>query len=215
MVQQICPSCGTTTENGKKFCTYCGAELSEVNEAVTTSGAPPQSQTTDKILIKGWDVSPDRIDKYEKMMSTDLIGAPIITSKCVLDSENGFLIVSDNGFAWRIKVGASGLFKIGGTTRMMATAGKSKWVRWHDVANITYKKDGQVLVELKIRKKGSLKLDKKGNYKIKKWKLTIRQNKGEPKVNFKQRQQFFSNIMLEIFNRNKVETDPPTSDSRM
>jgi len=32
-------------------------------------------------IISGWEVSPDRIKKYEKMMSTDDVGDPIITSK--------------------------------------------------------------------------------------------------------------------------------------
>ena len=213
MVQQKCPSCGAATETGKKFCTYCGAELSEINEAAPTSGAPPQLQTTGGKLIKGWEVSPDRIDKYEKMISSDPIGDPIITSKCVLDSENGLLIVSDNGFAWRIKMG----FRHAGIMRAAMSSGKSKWIRWHDVANMITTKNSQVRVELKIRKKGSLILDKKGNYKVKRWKLTIRQNKGEPKAQWKQRLESYNNIMLEIFNRNKVEkgNDPPTSDSRL
>ncbi len=207
-----CPNCDKDLENNQKFCTYCGTQLSEGNETITSSRAPPQSQTTNqraevrKNLLEGWEVSPDRINMYEKILSTDPIGDPIITSKCVLDNENGFLIVSDNGFSWRIKMGMrSGL----------ASSGKSKWVRWHDVANIIPKKYGQILVELKIRKKGSLLIDKKGIPKIKKWKLTIRQNKGEQKDHFRQRQPNFNQIMSEIHNKNKVDIDPPTSDSRM
>jgi len=84
----------------------------------------------------------------------------------------------------------------------LISAGKSKWIRWHNVANIIPKKDGQILVEIKLRKWGSLILDNKGYYKIKKWKLTIRQNKGEPKPNFRQRQGYFHNIMSEIYNHN-------------
>lgn len=210
-----CPACGKAMKAGAKFCTSCGVKLSEFDANIATSEAPPQPQTAaataNNKLIKGWELSPDRFDMYEKMMAMDPIGDPIITSKCVLDSENGLLIVSDDGFAWRIKMG----FKQAGIIRAAMSSGKSKWVRWHDVANIIPKKNSQVLVELKIRKNGSLILDKKGNCKIKRWKLTIRQNKGEPKPQWKQRLESYNNIMLEIFNRNKVETDPPTSDSRM
>ncbi len=162
-------------------------------------------------IMEGWEVSPDRIDMYEKMQSMDAIGEPIITSKCVLDKDNGFLVVSDDGFAWRIKMG----MRQAGIMRAAMSSGKSKWVRWHDVANITPKKNGQILVHLKIRKKGALLKDKKGNYKVKKWKLTIRKAKGEEKDSFKQRLETFNTIMLEIFSRNAVKEDPPTSDSRM
>ena len=158
-------------------------------------------------ILEGWEVSPDRIAKYEKMLSSDpMIGDPLLTSKCKLDRENGLLLVSDNGFAWRVQAGM---------TTSMYSMGKSKWIRWHDVANIIPKKNGQELVELKIRKGGSLILDKKGNYKIKKWKLTIKPNKGEPKADWNVRLSSFNNMMLEIFNHNKVETDPDTSDTRM
>ncbi len=156
--------------------------------------------------MKGWEVSPDRVSIFEKILSSDPIDDPIITSKCKLDNENGFLIVSDNGFSWRIKMGMrSGI----------ASSGKSKWVRWHDVADIVPKKPGQILVLLKIRKKGSLLIDKKGNPKIKKWKLTLNKNKNEPTDHFRQRQPYFNQIMSEIHNNNKVDIDPPTSDSRM
>ena len=162
-------------------------------------------------ILRGWELSPDSVKRYEKMMSTDPIGDPLLTSKCVLDKDNGLLIVSDSGFAWRLKPGMRQASVMGAATGV----GKSKWVRWYDVANITPKKVGQSIVELKLRKNGSLMLDKKGNYKIKKWKLTIRQNKGEPKADFRVRQSSFTNMMLEIFNHNKVETDPETSESRM
>jgi len=158
-------------------------------------------------ILEGWEVSPDRIAKYEKMLSSDpMIGDPLLTSKCKLDRENGLLLVSDNGFAWRIQMGF---------TTGFGSTGKSKWIRWHDVADIIPKKNGQILVELKIRKRGSLLLDKNDNIKIKKWKFTIKPNKGEPKAHWLQRQGSFNNMMLEIFNHNKVETDPDTSDSRM
>lgn len=153
--------------------------------------------------MEGWEVSRDRIEKYQKMLSMDAVGDPIITSKCKLDRANGFLIVSDNGYAWRITGGSA------------ISAGSSKWIRWHDVANLIQTKPGQILVEMKLRKKGLLIADKFGNPKIKKWKLTIKPNKGEPGANFKQRQQYFHNLTSQIYNRNKVVTDPPTSDSRM
>jgi len=123
-----------------------------------------------------------------------------------IDKENGFLVVADNGFAWRIKMGF---------TTGLASAGKSKWVRWHDVANIAPKKDGQILMELKLRKKGNLIKDGKGNYKLKKWKLTMQPNKGEPKANFLERRKQFNSLMIDLFLQHKTDTDPPTSDSRM
>ena len=58
--------------------------------------------------------------------------------------------------------------------RAAMSAGKHKWVRWHDLAGIIPKKPGVLIVEIKIRKKGSLLLDKKGNYKTKKWKLKVK-----------------------------------------
>ena len=73
---------------------------------------------------------------------------------------------------------------------------------------------GQVIVELKIRKGGALIYDKKGRYKVKRWKLTIRQNKGEDKTNFKARLSSFNSIMIDLFNKHRVQTDPPSSDSR-
>ncbi|KKN27520.1 hypothetical protein LCGC14_0863760 [marine sediment metagenome] len=156
--------------------------------------------------MEGWELSPDRYKIYEKIMSMDPVGDPMIVTKCVLDSERGLLVASDNGFSWRLKAGM-------GTS--MYSRGKSKWVRWYDVANIIPKKKGQVLVELKLRKNGSLILDKQGHPKIKKWKLTIRPHKDEPKSNYSQRQDYFHQILSDIYTRNRVEIDPPTSDSRI
>ncbi|MFX1478744.1 MAG: hypothetical protein ACFFCI_11500 [Promethearchaeota archaeon] len=149
---------------------------------------------------------------YGEMMNADDVGDPTITTKCVLDKDNGFLIVSDNGFAWKIVWGARQAM---GPAWKMGQIGKSKWVRWHDVADVMPKKPGQVLVSLKIRKNGALVTDKKGVIKVKRWKLTIRANKGEPKATFKQRQPLFNQIMLDLFNQKKGEPDPPTSDSRI
>ncbi len=158
-------------------------------------------------IMEGWEVSPDRVEKYEKMVSQDDVGDPIITSKCRLSNENGFLVMSDNGFAWRIQV----TYMRGSLMSM----GKSKWVRWHDVYNIQQKKPGVIYVWVIKRKNGALIPGKKGIPKQKKWALILQQNKHEPKPHFRQRQADFFNIMAQIFERNRVETIPPTSDSRI
>ena len=92
---------------------------------------------------------------------------------------------------------------------------KSKWVRWHDVAGFQPKKPGVLVIELKIRKKGALILDKKGNYKIKKWKFTIQQSKREEKAKFRERQNNFNDIMVGLMGKYRGDTDPETSDSRI
>ncbi len=159
-------------------------------------------------IIEGWDVSPDRFKQFEKIMSEYPIDDPIITSRCKLDKEYGLLVVSENGFAWRIRTGGSGFYGY-------MSSGKSKWIRWYDVANLNLKKKGQVLVEIKVRKGGILKVDKKGNPITKKWKLTINQNKGEDKSHWKQREENFFDILSKIYERNKTDKDPETSDSVM
>ncbi|MGB5909821.1 MAG: hypothetical protein WBH31_01370 [Promethearchaeia archaeon] len=158
-------------------------------------------------IMEGWEVSPDRVEKYEKMMGQDDVGDPIITSKCRLSKENGFLIVTDNGFAWRIQV----TYMRGS----MYSMGKSKWVRWHDVNNIQLQKPGVIILWVNKRKNGELIIDGKGNPKLKKWKLILQQNKNEPKPHFRQRQADFFNIFAEIYNRNRVEEIPSRSDSRI
>ena len=161
MVQQeksICPECGVAPKIGQKFCTFCGAKLSEVNATEPTSGAPPPLLTTDDnyFPIKGWEVSYDRTNMYLLMMANLPIGNPIIASKCRLGGTKGFLIVSDNGFAWRFK------WSILNPEHGYCNV----WIRWHDVAIIIPKKKGQVLVVIKKRKKGSLKFNRKGLYII-------------------------------------------------
>lgn len=158
--------------------------------------------------MSGWEVSSDRVDKYEKMLSSDPIGDPIITSKCRLARENGLLIASNNGFAWRIQMTAM--------RGSIYSAGKSKWVRWHDVDRIDLKKEGVLITYIKVRGKGgTLKIDGKGNPKLKKWPLILIQNKNEDKGHFLQRRSAFFSIMSDIFTQNKGDTDPPTSDSRI
>jgi len=158
-------------------------------------------------IISGWEVSSDRVDKFEKMLSTDPVGDPIITSKCRLGKDNGLLVASNNGFAWRIQAGY-------GTA--MYSMGKSKLVRWHDVGRIDTRKEGFLVVYLKVRdKQGNLKIDGKGNPKLKKWGLYLNKNKNEDKGHYLQRRSAFHGIMSDIFNQNKGDTDPPTSDSRI
>ncbi len=158
-------------------------------------------------IMSGWEVSPDRVEKYEKIMSSDPVGDPIITSKCKLGNENGFLVASNNGFSWRIKMGM-------GTS--MYSSGKSKWIRWHDVSRIDLKKVGIIYAYIKARdKNGNLKVDGRGDPKLKKWALKCHPNKNEDKGHYVQRRADFYNIMSDIFNQNKSDTDPPTSDSRM
>lgn len=164
-------------------------------------------------IKEGWEISPDRMKWYEKMSEMDPIGDPVITSKCKLGSNNGFLIVGSNGFSWRIKISGAEIFWAGALAAI--DSGKNKWVRWYDVANITPKEDGLVIVELKLRKNGALQLDKKGKPKTIKWRLRVAQNKDEKSANWLSRFYTFNDVMLEIFNQYKVETDPPLSDSRM
>ena len=158
-------------------------------------------------ILDGWEVSSDRVEKFEKIISSDPIGDPLIASKCRLGKDNGLIVASNNGFAWRIQTGFS---------TSMYSMGKSKWVRWHDVDRIDLKKEGFLLAYIKVRdKNGTLKLDGKGNAKLKKWALILNRNKDEDKGYFMQRRSAFFGVMSDIFNQNKGDTDPPTSDSRI
>ncbi|MHA2394425.1 MAG: hypothetical protein ACXAEX_21005 [Promethearchaeota archaeon] len=169
-------------------------------------------------IIEGWEVSPDRHEKFEKMLSTDPIGDPLLTTKCMLGSDHGFLVVSDNGLAWRIQITY-------GTTAPVFKTGKSKWIRWHDVANIIpisgqkmgtkTNKPGWVFLEVKRRKKGTLVTDKRGNPKTKKWRLIIRPNKNEEKSHFNQRLATFYDLLMELFNKFRIDENLPISDSRI
>jgi len=162
-------------------------------------------------IMSGWEVSPDRIEKYEKMLSSDPVGDPIITSKCKLRAgrslDNGLLIASNNGIAWRIQAGY-------GTP--MYSHGKSKWIRWHDVEKFMEKKGKRVYIFIKARaKNGPVKIDGKGNPKLKKWFFMLDKNKDEEKEHYLQRRAAFYDILTDIWNQNKGDTDPPTSDSRL
>ena len=157
-------------------------------------------------MIEGWEVSPDRVEMLEKILASDDVGDPVFTSKCKLGADNGLLVASDNGFAWRLKMGMN---------TSLYSAGKSKWVRWHDVAGFIPKKPGVLITQVKVRKKGDLIIDGKGNPKVKKWPMKIAQNKNEDKAHFRQRQEVFNQLMMDIWNKNRGDTDPPTSDSRI
>ena len=157
-------------------------------------------------IREGWELSPDRQDMFDKMMGMDPVGDPIITSKCHLGKDNGLLVVSNNGIAWRLKAGYSTSFY---------EMGKSKWVRWHDVGDLVPRKPGQLLAYIKLRKNGELKLDKKGNIKLVKWPFMVDRNKDEDKALFAQRKAVFNDVMLELFNQYRTASDPPTSDSRI
>jgi len=99
--------------------------------------------------MQGWEISPDRIKIYEKMMENDSIGDPIITSKCLLEgprifSKKGVLIASTNGFAWRSKTSVGtvvGAAVIGGALLAgSAAAVKYEWIRWHDYGVLPLKR---------------------------------------------------------------------------
>lgn len=156
--------------------------------------------------MEGWELSPDRQQQYDIIMERYPVGDPILISKCRFEPENGLIVVSDNGFAWRMKGGFKGSFGV---------HGKNKWVRWHDIAEIKLKKKGQLLLLIKTRKNGELKLNRKGKPKTKKYILTLKPNQGEEKAKWKLRRENFYNIFSEIYNKNKGDSDPPTSDTEI
>lgn len=99
-------------------------------------------------------------------------------------------------------------------TSLVSKFGK-KWIRWYDVADIVHLKEGTIQVHIKKRKGGILSKDTSGNQKIIKRKLKVKKHKKELKSLFLERQENFYNIIIDIFNRNKVETAPSESDSIM
>ena len=56
-------------------------------------------------------------------------------------------------------------------------------------------------------------LDKEGNIKTRNNRLWIKRNSDEGRAHIKQRVQDFPNIMIDLWNRYKVEGVPPNSDS--
>lgn len=159
------------------------------------------------MVLKGWELSPDRKSMYDKIVSEDDLGETLLTSKCKLGREHGLIVVSNNGFAWRLKIGFN---------TPMYKAGTSKFVRWHDVADIKAKSEdkGVLLIECYKRKKGTL-VNKGGKPKTFRWKATLERNKDEDKGHFVARRKDFYRLMKEIYERNKVEQPPEVSDSRM
>ena len=157
-------------------------------------------------IIPGWEISPDRIGKVEKMFSMYDIGDMILTSKYKRGSGDGFLVCGDRGFAWRIHAGFStGVYAMG----------NNMWIRWHDLYEVLPKKPGVIFVRVKKRnmKTKQLVLDKKGEYTFKKWKLSIVRNKGEPKDHYLGRLNAFNTLFVQIWEAHRGEGDPPTSDS--
>ncbi len=154
----------------------------------------------------GWEVSPDSNRILRKLLEIFPIGDPIITSKCKFDGDKGFLVVSDNGLAWTIKIGIkSTVFDLG----------KKKWVRWYDVVNVAWSKDGFVLVQALQRKKdGEIKRKKEKEYKTNDLRLNLERNKDEPKDQFKERKARFGDIMWEIFQKNQARIPPAKTDSQ-
>jgi len=159
-------------------------------------------------VLKGWELSPDRKELYDKIIEQDPIEDPILISKCRLGKNHGLLVVSDNGFAWALK------FSFRSSWWDM---GKTKWVRWHDVSRIipAKPKKGYIKVECYKRKNGELVTKRSGTPKVFRWKVIVERNKGEDKSHFKQRRSDFYRLMEEIYNRNKPSEIPVTSDSRM
>ncbi len=69
-------------------------------------------------------------------------------------------------------------------------------------------------------KTGDIKLDTgafsstKGELKTKKLKLKLMKNKKEPKDQWKEREESFHSVLMEIFSKYKVESPPAESDSK-
>ena len=141
-------------------------------------------------ILNGWEVSTNRVDMFENLMNNLPIGDPIITSNtaCSLSHSHtflqSFLIISQNGFAWRVlTIGVGVVPTLVMDSVREANGKKNKWVRWHDVADLIPRKLGHIRVVIKKRKEGALILDKKGNYKTKEWKLAITKLEGEKNGN--------------------------------
>jgi len=159
-------------------------------------------------FLDGWELSPDREGMLDKIMESDPVGEPILTSKCGLDRENGLIVVGENGFSWRIKAGF-------GTS--MYSMGKSKWVRWGDVDEIIPAKPEKGVIKIQMYKRdkdGNLVM--KGNKpKVTKWKLSVDRNKEEDKNHYINRRKDFFRLMNELYEKYKSPEPPAVSDSRI
>lgn len=146
-------------------------------------------------IKEGWEVSSDRIKKFNKLVI--ITGDAIITSKCKLANDLGFLVASETGLAWWVHVSGRTAFKMDRTNIW-------KWWAWSVITDITEENSGQILFESKLYdKKGHPKMDKEGNQKLKRSRLTLLPNKNEEEEHFKQRQRDFADIVTEIYDRNK------------
>jgi hypothetical protein len=126
-----------------------------------------------------------------------MTGDAIITSKCKLANDLGFLVASETGLAWFLHVSGRTAFKMDRTNIW-------NWWSWSVITDITEENSGQILFKSKLYdKKGHPKMDKEGNQKLKKSRLTLLRNKDEEEAHFRQRQLDFADILTEIYNRNK------------
>lgn len=161
-------------------------------------------------LKPGWEVSPDREKQFQAIVETVPIGEPIITSKCKVDGDNGFLVAGKNGWAW---TGKAGLMKL--ITGDFWSLGKKKWVRWYDVYKMGYNEKGLAVVEaVKRNKDGTVKKKKDGVPKTKAMILIADRNKDEPKDKWKERKKMFGEEFYMIFEKNKARVPPAETDSK-
>jgi len=72
------------------------------------------------------------------------VGDPILTSKCNDFNYSGILLVSNKGIAWRRKRTIIDGIEIAWTK-------SSRWVRWHDVADIIPLRPGLIQIKVKRR----------------------------------------------------------------
>ena len=156
-------------------------------------------------ILPGWEMSPDRKAWFEKIKSIYNVGDPILTSKCKRSQDNGVLLVTDRGFAWRLKIGFRNVLLDPGRTKW--------WIRWHDLYEILPKKPGKIIIRVKKREKGKLLLDENGNYRLARLVLQLVRNKNEEKDHWLQRQNSFNDIFMQLHEKYRGDIDPPTSDT--
>lgn len=146
-------------------------------------------------IKEGWEVSSDRIKQFDRLLI--ITGDAIVTSKCKLSNDLGFLVASERGLAWMVHISGRTAFKMDRTNTW-------NWWAWSAITDITEENSGQILFNSKLYDKtGHPKMDKEGNQKLKRSRLTLLPNKNEEEEHFRQRQRDFANIVIEIYNRNK------------
>ena len=168
------------------------------------------------LLKEGWEISPDRIKAFEKIVNTYNVGNPILTSKCLREGASGFLIVGNIGIAWKntqsgVITAADALIGTG------ATVGKiSKWTSWQDVVKftmLTRRKNpdgipGSIKLEVNKRKGGVILKNKRGVPKTEVWRLFLRRNKNETKSHYEERKAEFYGILKELYHQYKTDANP-------